>query len=1266
MEILLEDKTQAKFKNTKAIQTRVPGTIRLWIYAILIIGPDEKWYIKMGDHRCATYDEVIPYSFETIGKFRGRMTKEHIVGIWDMTDHAISVDPTYDPNLLSYRKGYDNHIRPYMPFKRVYFQNEVGGRSLELHPVPIDFLSRPNWKEQAKLLWGQKFQEIITGKLNATLKTYDARPYLNEALEKITHADKFLLGPATGCGKEASSVALVAALHDKKNYSNTTIHTILTTIPSTLSETLNEIATLNGINTENEGFIDFTRIKPYITQQWYDVYKSNCNADTLLMINQRATMINSVSDIPDTHEDDVIPVLFAGYHDVAQKSNDILNSRYVGLEERIGVLLIGEAHTLLGSKTNKMWMSIENTFGKKCFKVFVSGTPYDFIFSGTAAELFDYSNRVLFTRDDIFEDKRSNPNSPYKSFPDMNTYALDVKDLVSNLKNNPQWVDDAESFTFNKLFNFTLVNDEIVFTYESSILWFFKRLVGRSPFNPKGDALSIYNAPGLCEESTKHILAILPNGNKDGAASVYIKALKQLLIDNGIFNGKIFDAYEDDLRDRKEQIEQSIEPTLTLTCIKDCTGANIPKWGSVIFLRRIGDSVNFFEQATGRVCRQSPGKTNCGIFIADLEASINVMITVAEKLAADRGKTGGSLEISKTIYNNYDFFTQVNGGFIKIDEISFNNIYAELAANGKYGIQQCINVITETPIDFLLSINNTIASESKELNINENGTNGKDAKIIQTKNPVQNDLFDEEQLKQDWNNFKLLCVSKCRIIAFIKNVKTVTECVDIVKQAIIDEDTEILSLFDQGVEFVELALSPSEIDIIYTNLWIEKFVDSKLPIESLYMALEDSIYKNKKGFVALRKEVVERIVNEIIPYVESNQDITVLDPCGGRGILLFYLLNEAKRRNLTLKPENLFYRDIDHSMVSFFKKINDVYNLGIPESNITEGDIFDPTYSPSVDVIICNPVYSKPDGGYGASSTSIFHLFVDRVFSFNPSIVLMMTPARWFTCGKNIDEFRKKMMNNTNIKKLGIYKSAKECFHNTMVAGSISYFLMDKAYNGACEVINIENNKVMNSLVRPLNKYDIIIRFNQAVSILDKVLDKSDKFFDDIVLATNPFGMRTSFDNFTEKNDNSVHVHARKVTGYTDIRNVTKNIDRIPRYKTVVSAAFGAGSDGVSNLQVINKPFIIGPGEVCTETYIVVDHFDNMTDALNLATYMQTKFFRFMVLLRKISQHNPPDRFAFVPVVDLSKLSSDDELYKFYELTEEEINFIEKSIRDYK
>ena len=53
----------------------------------------------------------------------------------------------------------------------------------------------------------------------------------------------------------------------------------------------------------------------------------------------------------------------------------------------------------------------------------------------------------------------------------------------------------------------------------------------------------------------------------------------------------------------KEEIANSSGPTITLTCIKHCTGANIPAWGSFVFMRPIGDSVKFFEQATGRVGR---------------------------------------------------------------------------------------------------------------------------------------------------------------------------------------------------------------------------------------------------------------------------------------------------------------------------------------------------------------------------------------------------------------------------------------------------------------------------------------------------------------------------------------------------------------------------------------------------------------------------------------------------------------------------------------
>ena len=107
--------------------------------------------------------------------------------------------------------------------------------------------------------------------------------------------------------------------------------------------------------------------------------------------------------------------------------------------------------------------------------------------------------------------------------------------------------------------------------------------------------------------------------------------------------------------------------------------------------------------------------------------------------------------------------------------------------------------------------------------------------------------------------------------------------------------------------------------------------------------------------------------------------------------------------------------------------------------------------------------------------------------------------------------------------------------------------------------------------------------------------------------------------------------------------------------------AYGAGEDFPH--QIINKPFYAEPGTCCTETYLVVGPFLDENIVQNVIKYMMTKFFRFMVMLRKNTQHGSKGVYQFVPIQDFSKPWTDEELYEKYDLTEEEIAFIDSMIR---
>jgi len=932
----------------------INSNYRLWVYAVLVViyNPktgDKKWVVKFGDTRQNTYEDAHRYATtdgNTTGKLQGLVGSDvYVLAVEDVTDVAIALDPAYDPTQTdaNVRKGFDNRMRPFMPGKSGMLVNEDGGRSLELHIM--DDEDGTITFERCEYLWKSAIETYKNGGVEVEKAVYDARPYLLESFDKVAGADKFLLAAATGAGKETSTLALLIHIHDQKAYDNTKLNVATATIPSTTSELFNELANVAGMTVGEYGFVDYSRIKPYVTAQWYAGYEKDCSEPARDYMRKNAVIVNTVADIPATHADNEVPVLFGSFHDLALKSNSI-DKRYAGLDKRIGTLAVGEAHQMLSDANNKMWTNLNDMFGKKCFKLFVTGTPYDFIYGNAAAEYFSVEERALFTRNDLYKDKRTNPLSHYKEYPDFNYYGIDVRDVVEQLKQDQRWDGDENGFTFNKLFTY---NPETrTFVYEKTILWLFQRMFGMDAFSENGDPLSIYNAPNLCEAAKKHGMIALPVGTSTASAKVYINALKNLLVSHGVFPGEVFDAYEDDLGDRKDDIANAKGMTLTLTCNKDCTGANIPQLGYFVFMRKLGDSVKFFEQATGRVGRKFPGKPNCGVFLADLENSMNVMLTIEEKITAEREEDFSVREMIEELLANYNFFAGRNGAWENIDPIDFASTLEELNAKGNYGINQCLRN-TDPDKGFDLFFNNVTSTESKNIVINTNNNAG-------AKNSNKNVLMEQmglpfdknKSFKQNWINAKLTFASKCRWLAFLKGAATVNECVAIINTALQENDKETLAIVGTGVEWFPTLMTDEHIDVRYTNRWIQKFNDNRVNWESVMDMLADPIHRTDNHFIAEPNKFLESVAKKVV----KNNPKTVFDPCAGRGGFLLYIL-----KNSNIDPANVYYNDNDPNLYAFFKQMNTEYNLGIPESNITCLDIMNMEIDMKFDAVITNPPY---------------------------------------------------------------------------------------------------------------------------------------------------------------------------------------------------------------------------------------------------------------------------------------------------------------------
>ena len=316
------------------------------------------------------------------------------------------------------------------------------------------------------------------------------------------------------------------------------------------------------------------------------------------------------------------------------------------------------------------------------------------------------------------------------------------------------------------------------------------------------------------------------------------------------------------------------------------------------------------------------------------------------------------------------------------------------------------------------------------------------------------------------------------------------------------------------------------------------------------------------------------------------------------------------------------------------------------------------------DVIIGNPPYQLSDGGNGSSATPIYQRFVEQAEKLNPRYLTMIIPSRWFAGGKGLDTFRAKMIADKRIRVLHDFLNASDCFGNGVeIKGGVCYFLWDRDHQGTCKIVTHTHEGITSISDRYLkiSDDDIFVRRNEAVSILEKVRDFGETSFANLVSSRKPFLFPTNFEGSKTKQPGDVQLYQRGGIAFVSRASVEKNQSWIDQYKIFITKGYNAGDEYPH--QIINKPILGSPNTCCTETYLVIGPFKTKEKTQNVISYIQTRFFRFLVSIRKISQDATQKVYEFVPVQDFSKPWTDEELYAKYGLTDEEIDFIESMIK---
>lgn len=327
------------------------------------------------------------------------------------------------------------------------------------------------------------------------------------------------------------------------------------------------------------------------------------------------------------------------------------------------------------------------------------------------------------------------------------------------------------------------------------------------------------------------------------------------------------------------------------------------------------------------------------------------------------------------------------------------------------------------------------------------------------------------------------------------------------------------------------------------------------------------------------------------------------------------------------------------------------------------------------DVIIGNPPYQLTTAGEdnGAQAKPIYQNFVEEAIKLQPKYIVMITPSRWFSGGWGLDDFRSSMLNSDHIRILHDFQNSSDCFTGVEIKGGISYFLFDNNYKGVCTFYSHEQNKIKSVSNRFLHEKDcdVLIRYNELIPIYRKVSTHNKfKSFETIVSGRSPFGLNTNHYGSKQQENGTIPYFERNGFTYIEKNKISKNQEWISKYKLFIAKT---AEDGKLPGKVIGK-ITRGPiGTVCSGTYLTVGPFINEKQMINTEKYMQTKFFRILVSINKISQDAYAKVYSSVPMQDFSDKSDidwsqsvsniDKQLFKKYNLTQEEISFIESMIR---
>lgn len=337
-----------------------------------------------------------------------------------------------------------------------------------------------------------------------------------------------------------------------------------------------------------------------------------------------------------------------------------------------------------------------------------------------------------------------------------------------------------------------------------------------------------------------------------------------------------------------------------------------------------------------------------------------------------------------------------------------------------------------------------------------------------------------------------------------------------------------------------------------------------------------------------------------------------------------------------------------------------------------------------VGTVLGNPPYQEMKGEEKLGfASAIYPYFMNTAFSMDAAFVSMITPSRWLLkTGQGInEEWADKLIHSNHFISMSDYHDARECFHGVEIKGGVSYFLYSDDHLGKCSYRNL----VMGRESKVEDKLDafgcgVVVRDEVARSVLKKIIEVEGEGYSESSSFSKYVGPTHFFDKGGQlgsswkgfklkkdaRHDIKYYLNKRVVDcGFAWISksDIPKGLEAISLHKVYVPEAYGAG-EGFPH-QILGVPFYGEPGSVCSQTYLCIgyDHKLTKAECLNIISYIKTRFFRYMVSIKKNTQHSFSAVYQFVPMQDFSEPWTDKKLYEKYRISSDEQKFIESMIK---